>query len=211
MARFTRAQRRIIYPALMKQQGGVCAQCGLAEKDAAEDQLCIDHIDDNRANTSFANLQLLCRSDNTSKENRRRAELRTAQMLNGHKNGHSPAPVAQVTSEREREKLLNSELRGRFDYQRGSIEMQANDWYEPVVVQYLSSRVSQEGTADYVDTVNAAAELAGCNPTTVKRYLDKKTSSVGQYEIVKNPSTKRRMIQIRRNNDLIMGVSNDPE
>ncbi len=122
-------------------------------------------------------------------------------MLNDHRNGHSPAPVAQVTSEREREKLLNSELRGRFDYQLGSIEMQANDWYEPVVVQYLSSRVSQEGTADYVDTVNAAAELAGCNPTTVKRYLDKKTSSVGQYEIVKDPSTKRRMIQIRRNND----------
>ena len=199
MARFTTAQRRIIYPALLEQQGGVCAKCGVAEKDSTEGYFCIDHIDDNKMNPSFTNLQLLCRPDNTSKENYRRAELRTAEMLNGHKNGHSPGLVSQVSREREREKSDAGGLRGVLDYQRGSIEMQANDWYEPVVVQYLAARVKQDRQADYVDTVNAAAELAGCNPTTVKRYLDKKTSSVGQYEIIKDPSTKRRVIQLRGN------------
>tara|TARA_R110000824_G_scaffold82199_3_gene206157 strand:+ start:1676 stop:2287 length:612 start_codon:yes stop_codon:yes gene_type:complete len=197
--RFTRAQRNVIVPALMENQGGLCAMCHVHAKDTPDGYLCIDHVDNDHTNNNFNNLQLLCRSDNTSKDMSRRKAKIADQILNGHKNGHAPAPVSQLTSEREREKLLDRglEVRGVLDYQRGSLEMQANDWYEPVVIQYLASRVEQDGLADYVDTVNAAAELAGCNPTTVKRYLDKKTSSVGRYEIVKDPSTKRRVIQLR--------------
>jgi hypothetical protein len=199
VARLTRRQREIVYPALLENQHGKCANCDIHERDTPGQKLTLDHLDNDRSNNNFNNLQLLCRPDNTSKENRHRTELRMAQLLNGHKKGHTNGHVPQGSSEREREKLSDEGigLRGVLDYQRGSIEMQANDWYEPVVIQYLAQRVNQDRQADYADTVNAAAELAGCNPTTVKRYLDKKASSVGQYEIVKDPVSKRRIIQLR--------------
>ena len=187
----------------MAAQGGLCAICKVAEKDTPQGYLEIDHIDDDKNNNVFANFQLLCTRDNMTKENKRRAGLKWPALLDGHGNGHQNGnghrPVTQLTSEREGERKVDGWVTGReaVDYQRGSVEMQANDWYEPSVISYVTKRIEREGESDYVDTVNAAAEYAGCNPSTAKRYLDKKTSSIGAFEIIKSPNTKRRMLRFR--------------
>ncbi len=60
-----------LYPVLIERMGENCVYCGvdlfILGELGKEPKLCIDHIDNNNANNSLKNLQLLCRACNTAK------------------------------------------------------------------------------------------------------------------------------------------------
>lgn len=76
--RWTDAQRRRIYAALVKRDKEFCRQCG-AKPDIGH-RHDIDHIDDDKSNDALDNLQLLCRRCNVAKENKRRKAARAGTM-----------------------------------------------------------------------------------------------------------------------------------
>lgn len=63
--------RDMVYPVLVNRMGEQCVKCGvnkwMLEQLGKQPMLVIDHIDNNNSNNAINNMQLLCRSCNTSK------------------------------------------------------------------------------------------------------------------------------------------------
>jgi len=93
---------------LKKKDGDLCTNCRRRPEDL-NSPLEIDHVDEDRDNWAFENLQLLCKSCNVSKGNRNRRSSRTrrhgaAETLDTNQIGpsahvsdpHTPSPPARL-------------------------------------------------------------------------------------------------------------------
>ncbi|MBA7675633.1 hypothetical protein ES703_83869 [subsurface metagenome] len=143
-----------------------CARC-FNIPTTQNDTLDIDHVDGDDWNNDPDNLQLLCRSCNVVKENKRRA-------------GGAP-PSDQYVCEREGKegKASTRVSKDIVNYKEGSTEMQANFLFEVDFRKWLLGKIREQGGYPKLDAIASGAEVVGCSPSTTARYLTKLTSKQG--------------------------------
>lgn len=153
------------YRFLCLRDGEQCTRC--FNIPTTQNTLDIDHIDGDDWNNDPDNLQLLCRSCNVIKENKRRA-------------GVAP-PSDQHVCEREGKegKASTRVSRDIVNYKEGSTEMQANFLFELDFRKWLLGKIREQGGYPKTDAIASGAELVGCSPSTTARYLAKLTSREG--------------------------------
>ena len=154
------------YRFLCLRDGEQCARC-FNIPTAQNDTLDIDHVDGDDWNNDPDNLQLLCRSCNVIKENKRRA-------------GGAP-PSDQYACEREGKegKAQTRVSKDIVNYKEGSTEMQANFLFELDFRKWLLGKIRDQGGYPKLDAIASGAEVVGCSPSTTARYLTKLTSNEG--------------------------------
>jgi len=150
--------KALIVDALISRDGPTCVLCHTTPTDPLE----IDHIDPDGPD-SFANLRLLCKSCNLD---RRRSKDRGI-------NERETKPQRQLSLE----EALSATYQAKqtIEYAAGSVEMQANGFYE----NSYRAWVLQQVPIKKQDAINGGAETVGCSPETASRYLNKLTSSAG--------------------------------
>lgn len=153
------------YRYLVIRDGEQCARC--FNIPTAQNTLDIDHIDGNDWNNDPDNLQLLCRSCNVSKENKRRAGV--------------ALPSDQHVWEREGKegKASTRVSKDIVNYKEGSQEMQANFLFELDFRKWIMAKIREQGGYPKTDAIASGAEVVGCSPSTTGRYLTKLTSKEG--------------------------------
>jgi len=217
--RWTSAVRPWVYRLLCQRDGESCALCGIvptAQKDpdsfvstaqnnhdsfvpTARNTLDIDHVDGNSRNDDPANLRLLCRSCNTSLENkarkarrdrRRPSDLRERERKKGEE--------GERESERERERgkghSATRVVREAVDYTAGSSEMQVTYYCEVRFRTWVLQQVATNGHIEKAAAIAAGAERVGCSTVTTRRYLDKLTSSVGPLQQTEDARGRRVLV-----------------
>lgn len=166
--RFQINQHRIIYSFLVERDGEYCLICG---SDKQYKKLEIDHMDGNQENWLPPNLHLLCRKHNLKFRSASKKEHLTQIQFYSAKN------------EREREKKFSlpvtKMVRELVDYRQGSVEMQANSYFELQYREWVLEELTRLGTMRLDDAIYSGAEVVGCSPVTTRRYLKKLTSVIG--------------------------------
>ena len=150
--------KAIIIDALIARDGPNCVLCHASPTDPLE----IDHIDPDGPD-SFGNFRLLCKACNLA---RRRNKDRGI-------NERETEPQRQLTLE----EALSATYQAKqnLDYSAGSVEMQANGYYETSYRNWVLQQVPIKKQ----EAINAGAETVGCSPETTTRYLTKLTSPAG--------------------------------
>jgi len=154
------------YRYLVIRDGERCARC-YEIPTTQNDTLDIDHIDGDDWNNDPDNLQLLCRSCNVIKENKRRA------------GGTSPSDQYVCEREGKEGKASTRVSRDIVNYKEGSQEMQANFLFELDFRKWLLGKIRDLGGYPKLDAINSGAEVVGCSPSTTVRYLGKLISREG--------------------------------
>lgn len=155
----------------------------MCEKSEGETRLEIDHIDGNPANHDPMNLRLLCHSCNI------KTALERSHKITSEHHG--------VFVEREGENLsATAKIKAKLDYQRGSLEMQANDYFELSFRNYITAKIKQKGEIEKEDAIGSGAEVSGASVNACRNYLIKMTSSEGPCIEIKLPS-KTRVIRLK--------------
>lgn len=158
------------YRYLVLRDGELCARC--FNIPTAQNTLDIDHINGNPHNNEPENLQLLCRSCNVIKENKRRV-------------GVAP-PSDQKERERAEGKPSTRVVKAAVNYKQGAPEMQANFLFELDFRTWILGKVATLGGFPRGDAIAAGAEVVGCSPSTTAKYLAKLTSSAGPLQETKD-------------------------
>lgn len=158
--RFSDETRRWIYRYLCLRDGEKCYLCG--EPPTGPFSFDIEHRNGDKDNKEPSNLGLSCRKCNVGKENRHRANR-----------------PGGVRIERDELTPNTRVFKDALPYHEGSPEMQANAVYENRVRRWVLDYVNTHGFISKKEAINAAAEIAGCNPSSAARYLAKMTSIVG--------------------------------
>ena len=171
-ARYTKRERKIIYQFLVQRDEERCQECGESPPDVL---LEVDHKDGEYRNHDPANLRLLCRSCNR-RDGVRRRQISVSSRLSEF------VCVGRV------EELATFKARELLDYQRGSLEMKANDIYEVPFINWLYVHLGQHGQILWTDAADGGAQAVGCSPSSTERYLKKLTSFEGPLTRVRNES-----------------------
>lgn len=176
-----RTQRKWIYLYLVGRDGAKCSICGNKEKRV---KLEIDHMDGNPANHDHLNLRLLCHSCNIKTAISQNKESR-------HKH-HG------VCVEREGENLdATTRIKQNVDYQNGSKEMQANDYFEPEFRSWLTAKLLNQKEIEKDDAIASGAERTGASINACRNYLLKFTSNEGPAYEEKLPS-KTKVVRLKK-------------
>jgi len=167
--RFQIRQYDLAYNFIKARDGEHCLVCGYKPRHGT--RLEIDHADADPNNWDPENLHLLCKQCNIKK---RGLTIRQQKSLIRH---HS----ANNVSEREKARGVESThlVRELVDYRSGSIEMQANSYYELNFRDWILGMVTMHGFIPKKEAIESGAEVTGCSSVTTTRYLAKMTSSVG--------------------------------
>ena len=175
-----RTQRIWILRYLLERDGEKCSLCINNEKGA---KLEIDHIDGNPANHDHLNLRLLCHSCNIKTVIGRNKKPR-------HKH-HG------VFVERDIKNLdATTRIKQKVDYQKGSKEMQANDYYELGFRNWLTAKLLNRKEIEKDDAIASGAEITGASINACRNYLLKFTSNEGPAYEAKLPS-KTRVVRLK--------------
>ena len=178
---FPRAHRRWVYLYLRERDGPACSICG---KNEANINLEIHHIDGNPCNSDPLNLRLLCHSCNIKTEIKR--------------NKNSRSKHHGVIVERGRKKLdATSKIKDKVDYQKGSAEMQANDYFELAFRNWLIAYIIIHKAITKDEAIASGAEITGASINACRNYLLKFKSEAGPgYEI--KLASKTRVIRLKK-------------
>jgi hypothetical protein len=166
--------------------GVPCAQHPVGKK-----KLEVDHIDGNRSNNHPDNIRLLCHNCNVAEWRRQRRNV-LERCGNGLGEGEKSGGDATTM------------VREEVDYQQGSPEMQANEWYEPHFRNWLIAYLRVYGWIPKREAIAAGAEEVGCSIQAARRYLEKMTSFKGACKEHKNPPTKRKEIRPKQGHPLFV-------
>ena len=60
-----------------------------------------------------------------------------------------------------------------IDYTSASAEMQANSLFEQRWLDFMHGWIKENGSIPKKEAINGGAAVAGCNPSTTARYLEK--------------------------------------
>jgi hypothetical protein len=149
---------------LASRDGKNCRNCG-AVPDSPH-QLDIDHIDGNPANSSPANLRLLCRSCNTSAGIRRAQGIGTFLEREGEIAEKLGLPSADSTTA----------LKSKVNYSSGSPEMQVNDAVETEFRSWAIGLLLRLGEYPLDNLIADGAERTGGSINAIRNYLKKMCS-----------------------------------
>jgi len=165
--RFQIRQHDLAYRFIAARDGEHCLIC---RRKPPGVQLQIDHADGNEQNWAPDNLHLLCQFDNLQLRGKPPREHRRLLSFYSAKN----------VCVRERERGIESTDTSKelVDYSTGSQEMKANSIYERRFRRWLLEEIARVGSIPKKEVINSGAEMAGCNPVTISRYLDKLTSAI---------------------------------
>ena len=181
--RLTPQLRAWVYHYLVATMGEYCILCGKSNC-----KLQIDHIDANPHNNERDNLCLLCPTCNkklqrlTPQEHKKLIKLRCDQHA--------------CMRERERGNPATSIVKETIDYTNGTVQMQANQCFEVEFREWLLKQIKAIGYYLKDDAVYSGAEVVGCSPETIVRYIRKLTSSEGVLEEVMS-NNKQRIIKYK--------------
>ena len=153
MSNMNSRMRKMVYGFLRLRGGARCQICKISEN---ERELVVDHIDNNNANNSPENFQLLCRRCNYNKNPR--------------------------LAEREPLDNVGVCVSQQLDI---PMEIRINREKEPLFRTYVLQRIAIEGESEKADLVYAGAEKIGISPKTSMKYLKKMCSSEGQFQIIR--------------------------
>jgi hypothetical protein len=162
-------QRARVFALLVKRDG---ARCSICQKRGNEKSLVVDCIDNSGDHSRLENLQLLCRSHNTRKNPRGVGRFHPSKLSLGIQAIERP-PVS-------------------------TLEMLKNQECEPLFLHWLFGNIRAHGWMYLSDVLNGGAEYAGLSQTTVRRYLDKKTSVEGKYELAYHDEDNKPIVRFRR-------------
>lgn len=178
MRRWTPKTRAWVYRFLVERSGEICLLCQKPKTKSR--RLEIDHIDQNTNNDQPDNLALIC-----SRCNKKLNALSPSQ----HKRLLSVLYANCVCVSENFKGNNQTELTKRLiDYQQASPEMKANDLFEVKYREWVLAQVREYGgTFSKKEAINSGAEIIGCSPATITRYLDKLTSLEGVLTIEKSP------------------------
>jgi len=155
-------------------------QCVLCRRGPTQKRcLEIEHIDGNLHNEAPKNLCLLCSSCNKKleiipPEQKRRILKKRCDYI-------------VCVRERERSQEATLTTRYQVSYQKGSPEMQANDFFEVDYREWVLKQVREYSSYPKTEAINSGAEIVGCSSVTSRRYLEKLISAEGILEEYKNP------------------------
>jgi len=175
-----RSQKKWIYLFLKQRDGHSCSKC--MKKESELGKLEIHHIDENPSNQDPPNLRLLCHS----------CHIKVSIK------GNDPKHYG-IFVEREGENLnATAKIKAAVDYQQGSPEMQANDYYELEFRNYIIARLkrTENHKIEKDDAISSGAERTGASINACRNYLMKMASSEGPCYEAKLPS-KTRVIRLR--------------
>jgi len=150
------------YRYLVVRDGEKCSCC--RHTATTQNPLDIDHIDGNPKNNDPSNLRLLCRRCNVKEANRLAAGDRSVCVCVCDKVQSEGQPNTRIA-------------KTEFNYQDGSPEMRANQFYETSFRTWVLEQCKTGILKN--EAINEGAELFGCSPSTTKRYLAKLTSRSG--------------------------------
>lgn len=162
--RFQTNQHRLAYDFIASRDGEYCLIC---KRGPGSVKLQIDHADNNPSNWAPDNLHLLCQTHNLQLRSVPIAKkLRTIRW-------HSAKNVC--VRERQYGSVSSKVAKDTLDYRSGSVEMKANNMFEPVFTEWLLAHIPMSRD----EAKNSGAHVVGCSPATTKRYLEKLTSAAG--------------------------------
>jgi ssDNA-binding Zn-finger/Zn-ribbon topoisomerase 1 len=167
--RFQSNVRDWIYKYLAVRDGEYCIICHA--QPTAKEPLQIDHADSNPYNNDPANLHLACPDCNIKMRDMRLKEHERIIAA------HSANNVCVCESIRGN---ASTELKKHIIGTEGlSGEQRANSVYEVECRRWILEQIKELGMIDKQDLIYSCAEVVGCSPESVKRYLFKLTSSAG--------------------------------
>lgn len=166
--RFQINQHEIAYKFIAARDGEHCLACG---KKPPAVRLQIDHADNNSDNWDPDNLHLVCRHDNIKLRQMTVAEHKKWIRYYSAKN--------VCVRERARGHESTHRIRELVEYREASPEMKANSYFETQFREWLMEYLGRSKFIIKKEAIYSGAEVVGCNPTTIIRYLGKLTSAVG--------------------------------
>jgi hypothetical protein len=161
---------------LIKRDGGFkCFYC----RHSLETRLWIyEHLDNNPKHSNIENLVLACQSCNVKKKDDFDMQLLALEKLKQNQNSNFVY---------ERENETQTEFSNEIDINIQNFE---------ITCQYLAEIIQTDGSIEYKDAVSSAAML--CKKKTghgstqsVREYINMLTSREGSFEIIKDDSKKR--------------------
>jgi hypothetical protein len=185
--RFQINVRDWIYRFLCMRDGEHCVNCGAGPTNTQP--LEIDHADCNPVNNAPANLHLLCKPCNLTL--RQVGPKEHARLVSKYSaNNECVCVCANGNPSTEISKAV-------IGYESGSTEMRANSYYEVTFRRWILEQVGKVPMIPKQDAIYSGAEIVGCSPATIERYLKKLTSSAGILQVIANKGqsfiTKRNM------------------
>ena len=193
-SRWTNTKRRHLYGLLVERDGPLCRSCKKPPPEGERHS--IDHIDNNKNSSAWTNLQILCRSCNTSKRNRY-----VSQVFNERPNG----PIYNLVRKHGTNGSTPNESNGHLDLsQLPPDPLAINEESAPALVQlsklyrtrfwsWVIPRLENEESAPHTDVIYAGAKIAGCSPQAIREYLKEELSSVGRIEVFRAAENEKRV------------------
>lgn len=156
--------------------------CAICEKLFKEEQLVIDHIDNDPLNWAPINLQLACRKCNYEKNPPKFYNLKGKSIDN--LSGGEREGGRDVVNE-----FINKNL--RVD----SFTIWKNRVSEPAFQKWLKQEMTKKLRMRWKDVINSGAYIAECSPKTTEVYLNKLSSPEGPYHDYTDPDTHEKWIE----------------
>jgi len=166
--RFQINQHEIAYKFIAARDGEYCLACG---KKPPAIKLQIDHADNNPDNWDPDNLHLVCRQDNI--------KLRQMSIAEHRKWIEKYSAKNVCVRARERGRESTHRIKELVEYREATPEMKANSYFETQFREWLMAVLRENRFILKKEAIYSGAEVVGCNPTTIVRYLGKLTSSAG--------------------------------
>jgi len=162
-----------VYRLLEFRDGPGCFICGkLPKKGKIHD---IDHADNDKTNDDPENLHLLCHSCNCKK--------RDMSLNDQLKLIRSYSAKNVCVSECDKGFGKTAEVKELVGYRKGSPEMFANACFENQFREWILKEVKGWGSYSKQEAMATGAELVGCSPVTIGRYITKLISDAGPLEL----------------------------
>ena len=168
--RFQVNQHDLAYNFLAAYEGEYCLVGRISHKKCAG-TLQIDHADNDPWNWKPSNLHLVCQKHNLDLRKLSAKEHKVKMARYSAKN------------KKERNKLIGDVqgdlVMAMVDYISGSPEMQVSSWCRRIFTEWTMELLNKHGQWSKKDIINSGAHVSGCNPQTIRGYLDALTGSVG--------------------------------
>lgn len=161
--RYTVKERDTLYKFIAARDGEYCLTCRALPTE--EKPLQIDHANDDPTDWDPDNLHLACwRCNNEFKTMSTEDHIETVKYYS-----------ALNESERLRESGHPSGemVKELVDYRSGSIEMQANSYFEKAYIRWIIRYIIEHGFISKQEAIDSGAQEVGCSTISAERYLRK--------------------------------------
>ena len=156
---------------LIQRDGTQCRRCGSSIDDSRKCRghaIELDHINGDRSDYAAENLQLLCKSCNSSKGTSTSSPPsdRTVQGAI-----HTCVQTC-ISDERSR-------IKHEFHFEHGTPQMQMNQFAEPIFRDWLAGYMAEHGSITKKEAIRSGSAVSGASSASIPRYLDPLIAEVG--------------------------------